>query len=195
MRLLMVAPPGAGKGTQAERLAVQYDIVHLSSGDIMRREVAEATDIGRAVAGYVERGDLVPDQLVIEMLSQPVLDAVSQHGGYVLDGFPRSLGQAQEAYRVAQQVSGVELQAVIHLEVPADELRRRLLQRAAVEGRTDDNEATIERRLAVYQSETKPMLRFYSERGLVVDVDGNQAVDAVFDDIVTAVDACRADLG
>lgn len=193
MRLLLVAPPGAGKGTQAELLAERYGVVHLSSGDLFRHEVEARTDIGLAISGYLERGELVPDQLVIEMLSAPVLEAVSR-GGYVLDGFPRSLPQAEEAYRVAQQVEGIELQAVVHLEVPADELHRRLLARAASQGRADDNELTIQRRLEVYESETRPMLRFYASRGLVVDINGDQAVDDVFADIVGAVDALRVGL-
>lgn len=194
MRLLLVAPPGAGKGTQAELLAGHYGVVHLSSGDLFRHEVEARTEIGLALAGYIERGELVPDQLVLEMLAGPVLEAASQ-GGYVLDGFPRSLAQAEEAYRVARQVEGVELQAVVHLAVPVDELRRRLLARAESQGRADDNRATIERRLDVYESETRPMLSFYASRGLVVDIDGNQAVDDVFADIVGAVDSLRVGLG
>jgi len=193
MRLLMVAPPGAGKGTQAKLLAAHYGIVHLSSGDLFRKEVSAGTDIGRRAAEYLLRGDLVPDDLVIEMLTLPVLDAASK-GGYVLDGFPRSLGQAEEAYNVAKQVSGVELQSVVHLIVPREELLRRMRARAAEEGRTDDNEATIEHRLDVYDFETEPMLGFYAGRGLVVDVDGNQPVEAVFEDTVKAVDALRPGL-
>jgi adenylate kinase len=193
MRLLMVAPPGAGKGTQAKLLSAHYGIVHLSSGDLFRREVAAGTDLGRRASEYLLRGDLVPDDLVIEMLTQPVLAAAAK-GGYVLDGFPRSLGQAEEAYRVATQVSGVELQSVVHLIVPRKELLRRMRARAAQEGRTDDNEATVEHRLDVYDSETEPMLGFYAGRGLVVDVDGYQPVEAVFDDTVKAVDALRPGL-
>ncbi len=193
MRLLMVAPPGAGKGTQAKLLAAHYNIVHLSSGDLFRREVAAGTELGRRASEYLLRGDLVPDDLVIEMLTQPVLDAAAQ-GGYVLDGFPRSLGQAEEAYRVATQVSGVELQSVVHLIVPRQELLRRMRARAAQEGRTDDNELTVEHRLDVYDSETEPMLGFYAGRGLVVDVDGYQPVEAVFEDTVKAVDALRPGL-
>jgi adenylate kinase len=193
MRLLLVAPPGAGKGTQAKLLAAHFGIAHLASGDLLRREVAAGTEIGRAAAAYLERGDLVPDRLVIEMLRQPVIDAAAR-GGYVLDGFPRTLGQAEQAYQVAVEVSGIELQAVVHLEVERDELRRRLLARAESEGRLDDNEATIAHRLDVYDIETAPILAFYAKRGLVVDVDGNQAVDAVFWDIVKAVEAVRAGL-
>ncbi|HET6964845.1 MAG TPA: adenylate kinase [Acidimicrobiales bacterium] len=193
MRLLMVAPPGAGKGTQAKRLAAHYGIAHLSSGDLFRKEVAEATPIGKEAAAYLKRGDLVPDSLVMEMLAGPVLEAAA-HGGYVLDGFPRTLPQAEQAYEVAQQVSGIELQAVVHLEVGSEELLRRLLARAEADGRVDDTEDVIRHRLEVYGRETAPMLEFYAGRGLVVDIDGEQPVEQVFSDIVGAVDALRAGL-
>ena len=191
MRLLMVAAPGAGKGTQAERLAAHYEIEHLSSGDIFRKAVADGTELGKAASEYLQRGDLVPDELVIEMLSVPVLEA-AQKGGYVLDGFPRTVRQAEEAYAIAKQFEGVELQAVIHLQVPREEVRRRLLARAGSEGRSDDNETTIAHRLDVYESETRPMLDFYGGRGIVCDIDGNQGVDEVFDAIVGAIEGHRA---
>jgi adenylate kinase len=192
MRLLLVAPPGAGKGTQAERLAAHYHIVHIASGELFRKEVAAGTEIGRAAAEYLDRGDLVPDELVIQMLTIPVLEAARQ-GGYILDGFPRTRRQAEEAYRMAQQFDGVELQAVIHLQVSREELRRRLLARASREGRSDDTEATINHRLDVFDTETRPLLGFYAGRGLVIDIDGEQPVDKVFADIVAAVDGRRGE--
>jgi adenylate kinase len=192
VRLLLVAPPGAGKGTQAAKLAGHYAITHLSSGELLRREVASGTRIGRIVVDYLRRGDLVPDELVIDILAGPVIEAV-QSGGYVLDGFPRTLHQAEEAYRVAQQVEGIELQAVIHLDVSREELNRRLLARAGREGRSDDSDDVIAHRLAVFDSDTEPLLGFYGGRGLVVDIKGEQAVDEVFADIVTAIDALGAD--
>ncbi len=187
MRLLLVAPPGAGKGTQAEKLAIHYGITHLSSGDLLRKEVAGATEIGRAATAYLERGDLVPDDLVLAMLFPPAVEA-ARTGGYVLDGFPRTLRQAEEGYQMAQEVDGIELQAVIHLRVGRDEVRRRLMARAEVGGRGDDNESTIAHRLDVYESETRPLLAYYEGRGLLVDIDGEQPVDRVFADIVTAID-------
>lgn len=193
MQLLMVAPPGAGKGTQAQRLAAHYGIAHLSSGDLFRREVAAGTAVGQEAAGYLQRGDLVPDRLVLDILAGPVLEAAAA-GGYVLDGFPRTRAQAEEAYSAAQQVSGVELQAVVHLEVSREELQRRLLTRAHIDGRVDDTQEVIQHRLEVYDTQTAPMLEYYSGRGLVVDVDGEQSVDEVFSAIVGAVDALRAGL-
>ena len=187
MRLLLVAPPGAGKGTQAAKLAAHYGIAHLASGDLLRKEVAAGTEIGRMAEAYMRRGDLVPDELVIEMLAAVVLEAARQ-GGYVLDGFPRTLRQAEEAYQVARQVEGIELQAVVHLVVSREELRRRLLARAGTDGRVDDTEATFMHRFSVFDSETEPLLAFYAERGLVIDIDGEQSLDMVFADIVRAID-------
>lgn len=189
----MVAPPGAGKGTQAVRLAAHYGIAHLSSGDLFRKEVKAGTPIGLEAAAYLERGDLVPDSLVLELLGPYVVEAAAS-GGYVLDGYPRTRPQAEEAYDVASRLSGVELQAVVHLEVSGHELLRRLLARAGQDGRTDDNEAVIRHRLDVYDTETAPMLEFYALRGLVVDVDGERSVEEVFEATVGAVDALRAGL-
>jgi adenylate kinase len=186
----MVAPPGAGKGTQAVRLAAHYDITHLSSGELLRHEVATGTELGRRVSEYVARGDLVPDDIVLEMVMQPALEAAAR-GGYVLDGFPRNVHQAEEAYRRAIQIGGVELEAVVHLAVSRGELRRRMLARAHVEGRTDDSAETIEHRLDVFDGETRPLLDYYRGRGLVLDVDGEQPVDDVFTAIVAAIDAIR----
>lgn len=191
MRLLMVAPPGAGKGTQAARLSGHYGIAHLSSGDLLRKEVAAETAIGRIAVGYLSRGDLVPDDLVMQMLVGPVRRAV-ESGGYVLDGFPRTVRQAEEAYAWARQEGGVELTAVVHLVVARAELRRRMLARAATEGRTDDTKETIDHRLDVYDRETEPLIDYYSGRGLVVDIDGGQGVDDVFGDIVASIESVRA---
>lgn len=196
MRVLLVAPPGAGKGTQAEKLARKYDVVHLSSGELLRREVAAGTEIGRAAAQYLQRGDLVPDELIFAMLTEPVIEA-SRQGGYVLDGFPRNLRQAEAAYTMTQQVEGIDLQAVIHLEVAREELTRRLLARATQEGRSDDSAAVIEHRFEVYTGETEPLLAFYRERGLVLDINGEQSEEDVFADIVHSFehrDAPRADV-
>jgi adenylate kinase len=166
-------------------------MAHLSSGELLREEVAAGSEIGRDVAAYLERGDLVPDEVVIEILTKPVLDAV-EHGGYVLDGFPRTLRQAEEAHRVAKQVEGIELQAVVHLAVGHDEVRRRLLARARREGRSDDTGTTIAHRLEVFDAQTRPLLAYYAGRGLVVDIDGEQPVEKVFADIVDALDSLRA---
>jgi adenylate kinase len=183
MRVLLVAPPGAGKGTQAEKLAAHYGVVHLSSGELLRAAVNAGSQVGEAVSAYLRRGDLVPDDLIFDLMMGPILDA-SRHGGYVLDGFPRNLRQAEAAYRTAQQDAEIELQAVIHLAVSRPELTRRLLARALSEGRSDDSEEVIAHRFEVYATETEPLLSFYRGRGLVVEIDGEQSEEEVFADIV-----------
>ena len=127
MRLLLIGAPGSGKGTQAERLAQRYGITHISSGDLLRQHVQEQTALGRQIQSYVDRGDLVPTGIVVDMLRKPVVAAV-EAGGYVLDGFPRTVEQAQAAFPTAHAL-GAEVQAAVHLDVPRAELVRRLLAR------------------------------------------------------------------
>jgi adenylate kinase len=188
VRLLLVAPPGSGKGTQAKLLAAHYKIAHLASGDLLRQEVAAGSEIGRLAADHMRRGDLVPDDIVLRVVAERAIEA-ARKGGYVLDGFPRNLPQAEAAFQIARQVEGTMLQAVIHLKVSPEELRRRLLARAHQEGRSDDTETVIEHRLEVYDRETEPLLEFYDGRGLLIDVEGEQPVEAVFSDVVAAIDA------
>jgi adenylate kinase len=188
MRLLMVAYPGAGKGTQAEMLADHYRIAHLSSGTLLRAEVNNDTRIGRVAADFLRRGDLVPDEIVFEMLRTPVLEA-ARNGGYVLDGFPRTLHQAEAAYSVAQEIEDVELQAAVYLKVGQNELRKRLRARAGQEGRTDDDDVAIAHRFEVFEVETEPLLAFYAGRGILLEINGEQPVGDVFGDITSAVDS------
>ncbi len=187
MRLLLVAYPGAGKGTQAARLAVHFNITQLSSGELLRAEVARGSRIGEVAADYLRRGDLVPDELVFEMLAAPLLDA-ARNGGYVLDGFPRTLRQAEMAYSVAQEIKDVELQAVVYLRVGHDELLKRLRARGLGKGRPDDDEITIAHRFEVFKTQTEPLLDFYAGRGILLEINGEQPVGAVFDDITRAVE-------
>lgn len=186
MRLLLVAYPGAGKGTQATKLAAHYGVALLSSGELLRAEVARRTSIGRAAADYLGRGDLVPDELVLKVLASPLLEA-AKSGGFVLDGFPRTLSQAEAAYSLAQE-RDVELQAVVYLRVGHDELLRRLRGRSDRGGRTDDAEITIAHRFEVFETQTEPLLGFYDRRGILLDINGEQPVEDVFADITTAVD-------
>jgi adenylate kinase len=179
MRLLLIGAPGSGKGTQAERLAQRYGITHISSGDLLRQHVQEQTALGRQIQSYVDRGDLVPTGIVVDMLRKPVVAAV-EAGGYVLDGFPRTVEQAQAAFPTAHAL-GAEVQAAVHLDVPRAELVRRLLAR----GRgSDDTQEVIEHRLQVYLDETVPLLEYYANREWMFAVDGAQSPDAVHQEIV-----------
>jgi adenylate kinase len=182
MRLLLLAPPGAGKGTQAQRLSQYYGIEHISTGDLLRREVAAGTDLGEQVKGYLEAGDLVPDELVRDIVVQRVTEANAK-GGFLLDGWPRNRSQAEEAAALARD-HGITVDGAVYLDVRPDELLRRLLARAKSESRSDDNEATIRRRLKVFEDQTRPLADYFRERGVLISVDGEQPVEKVTEDII-----------
>jgi adenylate kinase len=187
VRLLLVAYPGAGKGTQATKLAANYNIAQLSSGEVLRTELARKTRVGRVAAGYLSRGDLVPDELVFEVLSPLIAKAVA-NGGYVLDGFPRTLSQAEMMHSAPSDITDIEPGAVIYLRVDHEELIRRLRSRAKREGRTDDSEMTIAHRFKVFDRQTEPLLDFYAGRGILLEIDGDQPVEDVFREATGAVD-------
>ena len=189
MRVLLVAAPGAGKGTQATRIATRYGITHISSGDLLRRHVERGSAIGRRVKQIVQRGDLVPDEIVISVLSESVLEA-AQSGGYVLDGFPRTAHQAEVAYELAAPLN-VEVKVTVVLDVPRDELLRRLLHRAKVDNRADDTEEVIRHRLDVYDETADALLDYYDRRGILRRIDGFGTVDEVSDRIWKALDPFR----
>ena len=179
MRLLLIGAPGAGKGTQAEKLSRHFGIAHISSGDLLRQHVKDQTTIGQTIKQYVDAGDLVPDAVVMDMLRKPVV-AAAEAGGYVLDGFPRTVDQAKAAFETAREL-GVEVQAAVHLDVPDEELIRRLLAR----GRgSDDTEDVIAHRLEVFREMTIPLLDYYAGREWMFTVDGAQTPDKVHEDIV-----------
>jgi adenylate kinase len=167
MRVLLIGAPGAGKGTQAVAIAERFGIAHISSGDLLRKHVTEGTSIGRAAASYLERGDLVPDAVVMDMLYKPVV-AATRAGGYVLDGFPRTVDQAKAAYATASSL-GVAVEFAIFLDVPRAELVRRLTARGRGQ---DDRPEVIEHRLEVYDAKTLPMLDYYAEREELITVNG-----------------------
>ena len=180
MRLLLIGAPGAGKGTQAGRLAERFCITHISSGDLLRQHVKDQTSTGQKIKAYVDAGDLVPDAVVMDMLRKPVV-AAAESGGYVLDGFPRTVDQAKAAFEVASALD-VEVQGAVHLDVPDEELIRRLLAR----GRgSDDTEEVIAHRLQVYRDKTIPLLEYYAGREWMFAVDGTRSPDQVHQDIVT----------
>jgi adenylate kinase len=174
MRILLIGAPGAGKGTQAELIAERFGITHISSGDLLRKHVNEGTTIGRAAKEYLSRGDLVPDAIVMDMLRKPVV-AASEAGGYVLDGFPRTVDQAKAAYETASSL-GVAVEVAVYLEVQAAELTRRLLARGRGQ---DDRPEVIEHRLSVFEAKTRPMLDYYAQREELITVNGARPVPEV----------------
>ena len=177
MRLLLIGAPGAGKGTQATRIADHFHVAHISSGDLLRDHVARETAIGRAAQEYMERGDLVPNEIVLDMLRKPVTEAAAA-GGYVLDGFPRTVEQAEAAYAVAKDL-GVAVQVAVHLAVNSASLVERLVARGQESGRTDDTPEVIKHRIDVYEEMTQPLLDYYAQRERLVTVNGERPIDEV----------------
>jgi adenylate kinase len=174
MRILILGPQGSGKGTQAKRLADNHGIAHVATGDILRAAIAEGSDVGRRVAPILERGDLVPDDLMIELIRERLADEES----FVLDGFPRTVPQA-EALEVMLDEIGKPLDAVLLLDVDDEVALGRLLGRRAEEGRSDDAPDVIRKRLRLYHSLTKPVVERYREAGTLLEVDGDQRPDDV----------------
>jgi adenylate kinase len=190
MRVLMVAPPGAGKGTQGAVIAAHFDIPHIATGELLREHVAGQTDLGRAVQHHLDRGELVPDEIVLDMVATAFAEAKEGGGGYVLDGMPRNITQARALYRIGQTL-GMTADVALHLQADDDELVRRLLARAALEHRADDTEPVIRRRLALYREVTHPIVAWYAERGILVSVDAMRPVERVGRQILTALEAMR----
>jgi adenylate kinase len=187
VRLLLLAPPGAGKGTQGERLAAWAGVRHIAAGDLLRAEARAGGPLGTEIAAHQARGDLVPDQIVLDVLVPAVTEAAGR-GGYILDGFPRTLPQAIAAADLAARL-GVTLHAAVYLHAPDAVLTRRLLARAAQERRPDDTADVIRHRLQVFAETTGPLVTYYRERGILVAVDADQRPDSVTADIQAGLSA------
>jgi adenylate kinase len=168
VRIILLGAPGSGKGTQGPLLAAHFGAQHISSGEMLRAHLADATELGKRIEDYVKAGELVPDEVVLELL-RPQIASATASGGYVLDGFPRTLRQAELAFQVALPL-GATADAVVYLAVPDEIVRQRLAGRSA--GRLDDGDSEVtERRLRIFHSETEPLLDYYRNRGLLVTID------------------------
>jgi adenylate kinase len=189
MRLILLGPPGAGKGTQAKILVEDYGIPQLSTGDILRAAIAAQTPLGLEAKAIVDRGDLVSDTIVNGIVSERI-DAEDCQPGFILDGFPRTIAQADALDQMLAQ-KGMKLDAVVELKADADELVRRVIQRAKDSGgaRADDNEEVLRKRLGVYAEQTAPLVNYYSQKGLLKTVDGMAPVDQVTSAIKTAIES------
>jgi adenylate kinase len=187
--MLLLAPPGAGKGTQGERLAARFGVRHIAAGDLLRAAAQADTPAGREIAAYQARGDLVPDQVVLDTLIPAVVEAAAG-GGYILDGFPRTLPQATAAAELGARLD-VTLDAVVYLYAPEEVLTRRLLDRASQRGRADDVAEVIRHRLRVFAETTEPLVRYYTERGVLLAVAADPPPDSVTADILARLPAPR----
>ena len=180
MRVVLLGPPGAGKGTQADRIADRFQLVHLSTGDILRANVADGTPLGEVAQAYLDSGELVPDEVVVAMMLERLTQPDCKRG-FLLDGFPRSVAQASALDEHLAGL-GAPLDAAINLEVAEEELLHRLAGR----GRADDNAQTIHNRLQVFAASTRPLLDYYEERGLLFSVAAVGTVDEVSERILHA---------
>ena len=179
MRIIIFGPPGAGKGTQAALLKEEYDIPHLSTGEIFRSAIKNETELGKKVTSILDAGELVPDETVVALVEEE-LKKPKYDGGYILDGFPRTVPQAT-AFDDILKENGKKLNAFLLLEVPEQELVDRILSRG--QGRSDDTEEGVIKRLDVYRQETQPVKEHYEKQGLVEEIDGVGTIKEIFDRI------------
>lgn len=212
MRIILLGPPGAGKGTQAAGIVEKYNIPHISTGDIFRKNIKEGTELGKKAKGYIDQGLLVPDELTVGLVTDRIAQPDCEKG-FMLDGFPRNVAQAQHLDEYLKEV-GISLDKVVNIEVDKDILVGRAVGRRIckscgatyhvefnppkVDGvcdvcggelyqRADDNEETVSKRIQVYLDETKPLVNYYSEEGIIANINGQQSIDSVFGDIVEAL--------
>ena len=186
MRLIIMGPPGAGKGTQAKFIAEHFGIPAVSTGDIFRQNVSEGTELGVEAKRYMDAGEYVPDEVTNLMVRNRIDEPDAEHG-FLLDGYPRTLAQVEELDGMIRY-TGHQLDAVVCLTVDQDEIVQRLLQRAQIEGRADDTEDVIRRRQEVYLEQTEPLIEVYRERGIVHEIDGLGEVSDVTQRIFAALD-------
>jgi len=187
MIIVLLGPPGVGKGTQSRRICQQYRIPHVSTGELLRQAIREGNPLGQEVAKYMDHGQLAPDQIVIDL----VADVLIHHPeGCLLDGFPRTIPQAEQLEKMLGRV-GAAVTVVIELKVPRTEIERRLLERARIEGRVDDTPEAIARRLEVYTLRTEPLIDFYRQRDSLASINGAGPPEDVFQRICEIID-CRS---
>ncbi len=182
MRIVFIGPPGAGKGTQAERMIEKYQLAHLSTGDMLRAARDAQTEVGKKANEYMASGQLVPDEIIVEIIRERLAESDCQ-GGYLLDGFPRTIGQA-EALDKMLAAKGTPLDVVLELKVPEEEL----FQRLAGRGRADDKPEVIKQRLVAYRNQTSPLLDYYGKTGLLKSIDGLGTIEEIFDRVQAVLD-------
>lgn len=186
--IVIFGAPGAGKGTQSDKLIEKYGLGHISTGDVLRNEIKNGTELGQTAKGYIDNGQLIPDDLMVSILASVYDGFGKEHAGVIFDGFPRTIPQA-EALKKMLAERGHQIDAMIELSVPEDELMARLLNRGKLTGRSDDNEETIKKRLDVYHNQTAPLIDWYENEGIHHHVEGLGTVDEIFGRVCAVVDA------
>jgi len=188
LNVIICGAPGCGKGTQSALIVEKYGLKHLSTGDLLRKEIAEKSELGQIADSYISKGQLVPDEMIINILDKNIEAFGSDINGIILDGFPRTLAQA-EALEVMMSKKGKKIDTLLDLNVEKAELIDRLLKRGITSGRSDDNLETITKRLAVYETQTTPVSDFYKKLGKYSSIQGMGTVDEIFDRIETVLDS------
>ena len=189
LNIALFGPPGAGKGTQAKKIVEKYNLAHLSTGDMIRKEIAEGTELGKIAEEIIARGDLLSDEFVVRLIENSMV----QHrgvNGFLFDGFPRTVAQAEILDRMLEK-EGTPLKGLICIHVPFEELKRRMLERAKIEGRADDNEEAIAKRFREYNDKTVHVANHYKKKGVHIDVEGNCPVEEVFNAITKAIEEMK----
>lgn len=189
--LVIFGAPGSGKGTQSEKIVDRYGLHHISTGELLRDHIARGTKLGKVADGFISQGNLIPDELMLDILSDE-LDAHPEVEGVIFDGFPRTIPQAEELKKMLEK-RGTKVHAVVGLEVPEQELMDRLVKRGAASGRSDDNPETITKRLEVYHRQTQPLKKFYTNEGTFHHIPGTGSVDDIFDTIAKVIDPLKDD--
>ena len=186
LNIVIFGAPGSGKGTQSERIVEKYGINHISTGDVLRAEIKNCTELGKTAKGYIDQGQLIPDELMIDILAS-VFDSFKDSKGVIFDGFPRTIAQA-EALKKMLAERGQDVSVMVDLDVPEEELMVRLIKRGKDSGRADDNEETIKKRLHVYHSQTAPLIDWYKNEKKYQHINGLGTMEGIFAEICEAVD-------
>lgn len=185
LNIVIFGAPGSGKGTQSERIVAKYGINHISTGDVLRAEIKNGTELGKIAKGYIDQGQLIPDELIIDILAK-TLDSFEDSKGVIFDGFPRTIPQAEALKKVLAE-RGQSVSIMLDLDVPEDELMTRLIKRGQESGRADDNEETIKKRLVVYHSQTAPLIDWYKAEGQYCHINGLGTMEGIFEEICKAI--------
>ena len=186
LNIVIFGAPGSGKGTQSERIVEKYGINHISTGDVLRAEIKNGTELGKTAKGYIDQGQLIPDELMIDILAS-VFDSFKDSKGVIFDGFPRTIAQA-EALKKMLAERGQDVSVMVDLDVPEEEMMVRLIKRGKDSGRADDNEETIKKRLHVYHSQTAPLIDWYKNEKKYQHINGLGTMEGIFAEICEAVD-------